>query len=202
MLASTHYIHRWWLVTVPRVVGLGMWPSIILNIHWEHSLTTVLWTLWTQEHRVNVLGRRLPASSSGPQYQQTSIDEIFVSTSFLTSSFSVFYSPRAHWTIGHQTLGMHTEVGNWGENLRYDPQAQATEQEGVLCHGLLGPLCLWTLTQIINMFFGEQSQLHTDFGNVNHSRSWGYWSTWTSDLSNISYFRGFYHTLFLEQRCW
>lgn len=47
-------------------------------------------------------------------------------------------------------------------------QAEAAEQEA---HGLGGPLCLWTLTQIINTFFGEQSQLRTSFGNVNHSRS-------------------------------
>lgn len=50
-------------------------------------------------------------------------------------------------------------------------QAEAAEQEGALCHGLGGPLCLWTLTQIINTFFGEQSQLCTSFGNINHSRS-------------------------------
>lgn len=47
-------------------------------------------------------------------------------------------------------------------------QAEAAEQEGTLCHGLGGSLCLWTLTQIINTFFGEQSQLRTSFGNVNH----------------------------------
>lgn len=134
------------------------------------------------------------------------------------SRLSLFCRPRAHWTVGHQTPYKSSEVWNRGENLlgsdflssivienyvslqrfkmeirstHMTLQAEAAEQEGALCHGLGGPLCLWTLTQIINTFFGEQSQLRTSFGNVNHSRSWGYWFTWTSGTSSISHLRGF-----------
>lgn len=130
---------------------------------------------------------------------------------------SLSCSPRAHRTVGHQTLSLQRfETGVrtfWVQTVlssivvehyvspqrfkmeiistHMTPQAEAAEQEGALCHGFGGSLCLWTLTQIINASFGEQSQLHSSFGNVNHSRSWGYWSTWTSGPSSISHLRGF-----------
>lgn len=115
MMASTCHIHRWWLVTIPRAVSLSMWPSIVPN--WGCSLTNGLWTLWTQEHCANLLGWGLPSkfiqSMVSANYSRWNLCLHF------SSEFrrSLFCSPRAHWTVSHQTLCKSAEIWNGGEDL-------------------------------------------------------------------------------------